>query len=492
MDAGSSSAHAAGPTRDRPTLAEEQEALSVIDEMRKTDPPLVTRMGQPPKPNVVACALALSRKEQFKRGDAEAKERFGVGPKTDVRGVWVEGKLATLAPAGFAPVPVGGAPLPTFLLDRRSAAGRHVPSYIDLDALRARYKPDVEEEGEEEGELQGHDGWMLDNLREMARREREWVEWACEHVDEREAQHTVLAEAEPLYFWALEYAINQKPKWVLRKGEWLEADSARTLGENELRVDEPLPLYRAFEPFVGDASAAAARFGNPYLRANKNWEKRGRAALEAELAARGAAHLCTGNCPPPSDDEETVESGEEASEPEESADCFYEGAATHERLAQADRVGRANGRAEPRVDYHNDYEQDRERALHDDARRFVFYEKPVSAYLQPGLAAPDGWSEADVLHAREVERQEHRRLERAAREGFPPPHRSDARYGPQVQNPVGDDCFRDDRREWYEQVTGVSLTGAPLSEQWRLCDTLARRYRQYTDSRAARVVTGSK
>ena len=478
MDAGSSSAHAAGPTRDRPTLAEEQEALSVIDEMRKTDPPLVTRMGQPPKPNVVACALALSRKEQFKRGDAEAKERFGVGPKTDVRGVWVEGKLATLAPAGFAPVPVGGAPLPTFLLDRRSAAGRHVPSYIDLDALRARYKPDVEEEGEEEGELQGHDGWMLDNLREMARREREWVEWASEHVDEREAQHTVLAETEPLYFWALEYAINQKPKWVLRKGEWLEADSARTLGENELRVDEPLPLYRAFEPFVGDASAAAARFGNPYLRANKNWEKRGRMALEAELAARGAAHLCTGNCPPPSDDEEMVESGEEATEPEESADCFYDGAAAHERLAQAERLARrVESKDKP------DDECDGDRVLHDDARRSIFYGTPA-ANLQPGLAAPRDWNEADVLHAREVEREERRCLDRAAREGFPPPHRSDEKYGSQVQNPEGDDCFRHDRRDWYEQVTQDSLEDVPLSEQWRICHEFARRYRKYTDGRA--------
>jgi len=486
MDAGSSSAHAAGTTRDRPTPAEEQEALSVIDQMKKTDPPLLSRIGQPPKPNVVACAIAMSRREQFKGGDAEAKKLFRVGPNTDVRGVWVEGKLATFAPAGFAPVGHGGAPLPTFLLERGDAAARNVPSYItrnlpsylDLDALRARYGG-------------GGCRWMMEHLKEMWRRERDWLEWAGKHDGEREAQLAALAEVEPLYFWALEHALNKKPKWVLRKGEWLSDDSERTLGENELRVEEPLPMYRAFEPFVGDASAAAARFGNPYLRANKNWEKRGRMALEAELAARGAAHLCTGNCPPPSDDEEMVESGEEASEPEESADCFNDGAATHERLAQAERVGRANGRAEPRVDYDNDYEQDRERALHDDARRSIFYGTPA-ANLQPGLAAPRDWNEADVLHAREVERQEHRRLERAAREGFPPPHRSDARYGPQVQNPVGDDCFRDDRREWYEQVTGVSLTGAPLSEQWRLCDTLARRYRQYTDRRAARVVTGSK
>ena len=151
-------------------------------------------------------------------------------------------------------------------------------------------------------EQQGHDGWMLENLGDGAARAHEWVEWAGEHVDEREAQLTALAEAEPLYFWALEYAIDQKPKWVLRKYVYAQGRVAPSrLGtharreQSNLRVDEPLPLYRAFKPFVGDASAAAARFGNPYLRANKNWVKRRRMALEAQLAARGAAHLCTGN-----------------------------------------------------------------------------------------------------------------------------------------------------------------------------------------------------
>jgi len=476
MDAGSSSAHAAGTTRDRPTPAEEQEALSVIDQMKKTDPPLLSRIGQPPKPNVVACAIAMSRREQFKGGDAEAKKLFRVGPNTDVRGVWVEGKLATFAPAGFAPVGHGGAPLPTFLLERGDAAARNVPSYItrnlpsylDLDALRARYGG-------------GGCRWMMEHLKEMWRRERDWLEWAGKHDGEREAQLAALAEVEPLYFWALEHALNKKPKWVLRKGEWLSDDSERTLGENELRVEEPLPMYRAFEPFVGDASAAAARFGDPYAaeaRAYKNWEKRGRAALEAGLAARGAAHLCTGNCPPPSDDEEMVESGEEASEPEESADCFYDGAAAHERLAQAERLARrVESKDKP------DDECDGDRVLHDDARRSIFYGTPA-ANLQPGLAAPRDWNEADVLHAREVEREERRCLDRAAREGFPPPHRSDEKYGSQVQNPEGDDCFRHDRRDWYEQVTQDSLEDVPLSEQWRICHEFARRYRKYTDGRA--------
>ena len=46
---------------------------------------------------------------------------------------------------------------------------------------------------------------------------------------------------------------------MLRKGERLEADAAQTLGQNELGVDEPLPLYTAFEPFEGDARAAFVR-----------------------------------------------------------------------------------------------------------------------------------------------------------------------------------------------------------------------------------------
>ena len=125
-----------------------------------------------------------------------------------------------------------------------------------------------------------------------------------DHGAQREVQLAALREAEPLsYYWALE----DGRKWLLRKGEWLSDDSERTLGENELHAGEPEPLYRAFEPFVGDANMAAARFGNPYSRANADWEKRGRAVLEAELATRGAAHPCTGNYPLPSDaDDETV------------------------------------------------------------------------------------------------------------------------------------------------------------------------------------------
>ena len=42
-----------------------QEALEVIQEMKERVPPIVPRRGQPPKPSVVACAIALSRGERF-------------------------------------------------------------------------------------------------------------------------------------------------------------------------------------------------------------------------------------------------------------------------------------------------------------------------------------------------------------------------------------------------------------------------------------------
>ena len=53
---------------ERPTQAELQEALDVIKMMKETNPPIVKKRGQPPKPNVVACAIALQRGERFADG----------------------------------------------------------------------------------------------------------------------------------------------------------------------------------------------------------------------------------------------------------------------------------------------------------------------------------------------------------------------------------------------------------------------------------------
>ena len=87
----------------------------MLNMMKDRDPPIVPRRGQPPKPNVVACAIALYRGEVFE-SDAEALRLFGVPRTTDVRGVWVDGKLSDFAPAGLGTP--GEPALPVYLLDR--------------------------------------------------------------------------------------------------------------------------------------------------------------------------------------------------------------------------------------------------------------------------------------------------------------------------------------------------------------------------------------
>ncbi len=74
FDAAGPIARAGASTSDRPTPAELQEALDVIQQMKKLEPPLISRRGQPPKPNIVACALALQRGERFS-DDREALRR---------------------------------------------------------------------------------------------------------------------------------------------------------------------------------------------------------------------------------------------------------------------------------------------------------------------------------------------------------------------------------------------------------------------------------
>ena len=117
-DASSSSQLPGGSPGGRPTAAERAEALSVIRQMKESEPPILSCRGAPPKPNVVACAIALQLNEPF-RDDTAAKRLFNVGAHTNVRsewvdgctvrGVWVDGKLKRLAAhenaARGAPVP---------------------------------------------------------------------------------------------------------------------------------------------------------------------------------------------------------------------------------------------------------------------------------------------------------------------------------------------------------------------------------------------------
>ena len=98
-DASSSSQLPGGSPDGRPTAAERAEALSVIRQMKEAEPPILSRRGAPPKPNVVACAIALYRGEVFE-SDADALRIFGAAETTMVRRDWVEDKLARFAPAG--------------------------------------------------------------------------------------------------------------------------------------------------------------------------------------------------------------------------------------------------------------------------------------------------------------------------------------------------------------------------------------------------------
>ena len=75
------------------------------------------------------------------------------------------------------------------------------------------------------------------------------------------------------------------------------------------------------------------------------------------------------------------------------------------------------------------------------------------------------------------------------RAGIPPPRRDDQRYGQIEQNPKGDEAFRKDRRAWYEHVTGESLEGVSLAEQWQRADVLGRAWRVYSDGRDGRTMS---
>ncbi len=78
-----------------------------------------------------------------------------------------------------------------------------------------------------------------------------------------------------------------------------------------------------------------------------------------------------------------------------------------------------------------------------------------------------------------IRRLRHEREHAAGR----PPRREESRYGPRG-NQDGDERFRIDRVEWYKLYTGESIADMTLREQNEVCDAIARRFREYTDSRA--------
>ena len=61
---------------------------SIIARMKAAG--IIKIRGPPPKPNVVACAIALQLNEAF-TDDNAAKRLFNVGAGTNVRGEWIDG-----------------------------------------------------------------------------------------------------------------------------------------------------------------------------------------------------------------------------------------------------------------------------------------------------------------------------------------------------------------------------------------------------------------
>ena len=82
---------------ERPSQAERAAANAIIVALQKveTNPPLL-RKGASVEVETVACALAIHFGQNF-RSDVKAKKAFEVGPTTNVRGLWVDGKLTKLA-----------------------------------------------------------------------------------------------------------------------------------------------------------------------------------------------------------------------------------------------------------------------------------------------------------------------------------------------------------------------------------------------------------
>ena len=492
-DAVAASEHGGASSTHRPTPAELQEALDVIQTMKDRDPPLLARNARA-NPNVVACAIALQRGEQFD-DDRQALRLFGAHPETKVRELWVDDKLANFAPAGMA---TEGPALPSFLLERgerSTVQSSDVPSHVGPEALEALHTaslrmvpPSLEGADREEAE-RNELGALEQDLAVMARSEREYVAWAAAHGAQRDEQHAALAASEPRYYWALAHRPGSpaEAKWQLRRGEALEADATCTLGPN-LGVDEPLLLYRAFQPFTGEEHEATNHFA--VRGGQREWLRTERAKLEAQVALEGTVPPLLPRVrdldfgmEPPSDDHSEMGgssvvgcSGFAAFADEERREHERRMAAHEERLA---------------ADLSNGYELRSERAIEDDGRRSIYYGRPAGELPSTAVAPPYGdWEPPDPFERDRrvrLDRLEKLLADRAYAATIPPPRRADAKYTPLKGNPVGTAAFRADRAVWYERITGTDLNGLSLSDQQELCDAVARRFRQYNDGRPERT-----
>ena len=140
-------------------------------------------------------------------------------------------------------------------------------------------------------------------------------------------------------------------------------------------------------------------------------------------------------------------------------------------------------RTVPKIDYENDYEQMCERELERQERIALITGRPWHE-AREGAVLPWHWTE-DLGRDNSVWRFETvTRVERVQQRREPPPLRDDPAYGPRASNPQGDASFRADRMAWFERVTGDSLEGVDLSQQWQRADRVARAFR--ADTRVSR------
>jgi hypothetical protein len=93
----------------RPTPGELERATRMITRLKAAG--IIKNRGPPPKPNVVACAIALYLNEAF-TDDNAAKRLFNVGVGTNVRGEWVDGCNAKFKRLAAHESAARGAPVP--------------------------------------------------------------------------------------------------------------------------------------------------------------------------------------------------------------------------------------------------------------------------------------------------------------------------------------------------------------------------------------------
>jgi hypothetical protein len=137
----------------------------------------------------------------------------------------------------------------------------------------------------------------------------------------------------------------------------------------------------------------------------------------------------------------------------------------------------------PKVDYENDYEQMCESELARQERISLITGRPWHEVPEGAVL---GWHWTDDLGSDRCKWPQPacQRMSRVQQPREPPPLRDDPPYGPRANNPQGDERFRLDRMAWFERVTGESLEGVSLTQQWQRVDSVARAFR--ADTRAGR------